>query len=174
MENQQSKRILAFIEAGQLLCWSVVLLAATSMLGYAEIYTWKDEDGRTQFSDSKPVDTDAKEITVDPDSNTYSSPVNLPKFKYTPKTKAKTKRSVKRGEVVMYSTEWCGYCGRARDYFKKKGIPYKEYDIEKSKKAKMEHASLGSGGVPVFLIGTKSGTKKVNGFSEKRFEAVYN
>jgi glutaredoxin len=30
----------------------------------------------------------------------------------------------------MYSTSWCGYCRKAREYFRVRGIPLIEYDIE--------------------------------------------
>jgi glutaredoxin len=144
---------------------------------HAEIYTWKDAEGRIHFSDSKPQEYNANEVEVDVDNNVYS-PVPIPETTFTPgekkEIKKRTMRKAKRGEVIMYSTEWCGYCGRAKDYFRKKGIAYTEYDIEKSDKAKKEHTALGGGGVPVLLIGTKKGTRLMRGFSEQRFEAIYN
>ncbi|WP_198147347.1 glutaredoxin family protein [Gilvimarinus polysaccharolyticus] len=32
--------------------------------------------------------------------------------------------------VVMYAS-WCGYCKKARRYFRANNIPFTEYDIEK-------------------------------------------
>ena len=36
----------------------------------------------------------------------------------------------KVGKVVMYSTSWCGYCKKAKNYFEANKIAYIEKDIE--------------------------------------------
>ena len=36
-----------------------------------------------------------------------------------------------KANVVLYATEWCGYCKLTRRFLDQKGIPYKEFDIEK-------------------------------------------
>ncbi|MDJ0701314.1 MAG: glutaredoxin domain-containing protein [Woeseiaceae bacterium] len=58
-------------------------------------------------------------------------------------------KELARGGVVLYATEWCGYCQETRKLFKKNRIPYVEYDIEKSKQAYREYKQLGGRGVPV-------------------------
>lgn len=73
----------------------------------------------------------------------------------------------------MYSTVWCGFCKKAKAYFKQKGISFSERDIEKSTKAKQEYQKLGGGGVPLILVGNKAGTKKLSGFSIARFKTAY-
>lgn len=69
----------------------------------------------------------------------------------------------------MYSTSWCGYCKKAKQYFKKNNITFTEYNIEKNAKAKREYKKMGATGVPVILVGKK----RMNGFSQKGFEAIY-
>lgn len=32
--------------------------------------------------------------------------------------------------VIVYSTEWCPWCHRAKDFLKKNGIPYEDRDVE--------------------------------------------
>ncbi len=54
--------------------------------------------------------------------------------------------------VVMYSTSWCGYCRKARNYFNDNRVHFAEYDIEKSRKGFEEHKALGGGGIPVVVI----------------------
>ncbi|PCJ46584.1 MAG: hypothetical protein COA99_02585 [Moraxellaceae bacterium] len=71
--------------------------------------------------------------------------------------------------VVMYSTSWCGYCKKARRYFKSKGIKYTEYDIERSTAAKWKYDRLGGKGVPLILIGNN----RMRGFSVRRFDRLY-
>lgn len=55
-------------------------------------------------------------------------------------------------EVILYSTSWCTSCRATRQYLTQQGIPYLEFDIEKSSKAYKEHKSLGGRGVPVVLV----------------------
>lgn len=31
--------------------------------------------------------------------------------------------------VVLYATDWCGYCKKTRDFFKQHNIAFVEYDI---------------------------------------------
>jgi len=51
--------------------------------------------------------------------------------------------------VVLYATEWCGYCEKTRELFAKNDVPYVEYDIEKSTQAYKEYKRLGGRGVPL-------------------------
>jgi glutaredoxin len=50
--------------------------------------------------------------------------------------------------VVLYSTEWCGYCKQTRRFLDSKGIPYREFDIEKDAQARKAYEALGGGGIP--------------------------
>ncbi len=69
----------------------------------------------------------------------------------------------------MYSASWCSACKRAKAYFEEQGIPYTEYDVEKSSKGKRDFKKLGGKGVPVILVGSK----RINGFSRQAFERAY-
>ena len=53
-----------------------------------------------------------------------------------------------RANVVLYSTEWCGYCKQSRRFLDQKGIPYREFDIEKDAQARKAYEALGGGGIP--------------------------
>jgi len=57
------------------------------------------------------------------------------------------------GAVILYATEWCGYCEKARNLMAKHNIEYFEYDIEKSSEGRAQYERLGGKGVPVLLIG---------------------
>ena len=50
--------------------------------------------------------------------------------------------------VVLYATEWCGYCKQIRRFLDQKGIPYQAVDIEKDAKARKAYEALGGGGIP--------------------------
>jgi glutaredoxin len=58
-------------------------------------------------------------------------------------------------QVVMYGTASCPACQMARAYFNQHDIPYVEYDIEWSSKAKREFKKLGGRGVPLILVGNE-------------------
>ncbi|MBM3623142.1 MAG: glutaredoxin 3 [Alphaproteobacteria bacterium] len=57
-------------------------------------------------------------------------------------------------KVEMYTTQWCGYCARARGLLQRKGVAFTEYDVEEES-GKREEARARSGGrtsVPQIFI----------------------
>lgn len=58
----------------------------------------------------------------------------------------------RNGEVILYATTWCGYCNATRELLAREGIPYTEYDIEKSAEGKQQYDSLRGRGVPLLVI----------------------
>ena len=133
-----------------------MLLMLCAIDGYTEIYKWIDEKGKVHFSDKKPRDLESEEIKLR--INTYESVSYDTSIFNTGK------------KVVMYSTDWCAYCKKAKKYFVSKGIPFTEYDIEKNSEARKQYKQMGATGVPVILVGNK----RMNGFSEEGFEKIYN
>ncbi len=136
-----------------------IIIAVCAMIvagsAYAEIYKWVDERGRTHISDRKPDKKDVKPLELN--INTYTS------VSY-------GASSIDHGKkVVMYATDWCGYCKKARKYFKKNNIQYTEYDIEKDVSAKRRYDKMGATGVPVIIVGKQ----RMNGFSVGGFERIY-
>ena len=76
-----------------------------------------------------------------------------------------------RDDVTLYATSWCGYCKKTREFFEDNDIPYREYDIEKSKEGLQQYNEIARGsGVPVVII---KGTI-IKGFSEKRMRLALN
>ena len=54
--------------------------------------------------------------------------------------------------VVLYSTEWCGYCKATRRFLDEKGIPFKEFDIDKDASARQAYEALGGRGIPILDV----------------------
>lgn len=54
--------------------------------------------------------------------------------------------------VVLYATEWCGYCKKTREFFNQHHIAFIEYDIEKSAVGRDQYDQLHSSGIPVVVI----------------------
>lgn len=135
------------------------------MTGYtsAEIYQWKDKHGNVHFGDRPPASAKTKRVEVK--INTYKSVEEG----YSPEWFYKGKKRSSRQQVVMYSAEWCGVCDKAKSYFKKNQIPFRELDIDKSKEARAGFDKLNGKGVPIILVGKK----RMNGFSPARFEKMY-
>lgn len=78
--------------------------------------------------------------------------------------------SAAENEVILYATEWCGYCQKTRDLFKRNDIQYVEYDIEKSEMRRQEHKRLGGKGVPLLQINGKV----IHGYQPERILAALN
>ena len=56
--------------------------------------------------------------------------------------------------VVMYATDWCPYCSRARKLLDSKQVAYREIDIEMSPEARAEmQRRSGRTSVPQIFVG---------------------
>lgn len=60
--------------------------------------------------------------------------------------------SISETSVILYSTDWCPYCEKTRDYLQEAKINFSEKDIEKSAQAAEEHRLIGGVGVPTLKI----------------------
>ncbi|MBV9344389.1 MAG: glutaredoxin 3 [Gammaproteobacteria bacterium] len=57
-------------------------------------------------------------------------------------------------KVVMYATDWCGYCARARALLTRKGVAFEEIDVDVVPSAYQEmREKSGRGSVPQIFIG---------------------
>ncbi|MBU1120459.1 MAG: glutaredoxin domain-containing protein [archaeon] len=73
--------------------------------------------------------------------------------------------------VTIYSTRTCPYCVMAKQFFKEKGIEFKDYDVsEDHSKAKEMMDKTGQMGVPVIDINGKV----IVGFDKPKIEALLN
>lgn len=135
----------------------------------AEIYRWKDEHGRLQFGDIPPVHEESEAIEL-PELSTYNSVTVVDTPETDPLDEEKpAKKPNRRKKVVIYSAEWCGVCTKAKQYFRKNNIPFKDRDIDKSKKARKAFKKLNARGIPVIFVNKK----RMNGFTVERFNQVY-
>jgi glutaredoxin-like YruB-family protein len=56
-------------------------------------------------------------------------------------------------KVIVYSTSWCPWCSRVKDFLKEKKIPFKDINVENNPEAAQEMANKsGQMGVPVIDI----------------------
>lgn len=73
-----------------------------------------------------------------------------------------------KSPVIMYSTRWCPYCKKAREYFKRHQFSYVEFDIEASTTNLESFRALNGNGVPLILVGER----RMQGFTPQSFEAL--
>ena len=56
-------------------------------------------------------------------------------------------------KVILYSTPFCGWCSRTKEFFKSNNIKFKNIDISTSAKKVQEMVKLsGQSGVPVIKV----------------------
>ncbi|HXC58945.1 MAG TPA: glutaredoxin 3 [Steroidobacteraceae bacterium] len=58
--------------------------------------------------------------------------------------------------VVMYTTDWCPYCSRARRLFETKGVAFTDIDVDTTEGARAEmQKRSGRTSVPQIFIGAR-------------------
>lgn len=55
-------------------------------------------------------------------------------------------------QVMMLSASWCGYCTKARNWLVANGVPYCEYDIERSPTGSARYAASDVKVIPQIFI----------------------
>lgn len=73
------------------------------------------------------------------------------------------------GEVVLYATQWCGYCAKARELLAADQVAYREVDIENDPAGEAAFKALGGNGVPLLNI---KGTL-IHGYDPQAMRAAY-
>jgi glutaredoxin 3 len=59
-------------------------------------------------------------------------------------------------DVIIYTTEFCGYCMRAKAFLRRKGIDFKEIDVtyDAEERQHMSERAMGRRHVPQIFIGS--------------------
>lgn len=131
---------------------SLIFLTNTA---HSEIYKWIDSKGEIHFGDKKPQQFKTKKLKLK--INSYTS------------VSYDISKTDSGQNVVIYSAEWCGYCKKAKKYFKNNNIAFTDYDIENDARAKKRYKAMGGNSIPIIIVGKK----RMNGFSVKGFERIY-
>lgn len=126
------------------LCMAVFFCATVLPLS-AKTYVWVDQAGHTR--------------------KTKNRPRNHQVSRWISTSNVRQKKT--RQKVEIYVTSWCPYCHKAADYFRKRNIPFKMYDIEKNRKAaaRKKRLSGGRGGVPFVVVNGVA----IHGYAPKRY-----
>jgi glutaredoxin len=68
-------------------------------------------------------------------------------------------------QVILYSTTWCGYCAKTREYFADNHIEYIDLDVELSERGRSDYQSLGGHGIPIVVINNEA---PIHGYNPKK------
>lgn len=71
--------------------------------------------------------------------------------------------------MVLYSTTWCGYCAKTRQYFGEHNIAYTDLDVEHSELGEKGYQELGGNGVPIVVINQDT---VIHGYAPEQLEAA--
>ncbi len=69
-------------------------------------------------------------------------------------------------DIVMYATQSCGYCKKARQYFADRGVTWREVDIESSEATQKEWRDKGGMGTPLIFIGST----RIDGYVQSKLD----
>jgi glutaredoxin len=110
------------------------------------VYRWTDAAGRVHFGDAPPVERQAEGVEL-----RYNEMGSTP----VPPGMFDSSRA-----VAMYSATWCGVCRKAKAFLQSRDVPFSEYDVETSRKGRVDYQRLRGTGVPIILVGEE----RMNGF----------
>jgi len=151
------------INSRQLFLFILLLLFSCATKVEAQIHQWVDKSGVIHFGQAPPqgagVATKMKPTSPSRNVKTDSAPshLELVKMQRAEKTPQVVEEPVPMANqpvaAEMYSTSWCGYCRKAREYFRARGIPLVEYDIEADLDAAERKRQIDTRpGVPLVVI----------------------
>jgi glutaredoxin-like YruB-family protein len=159
------------IAGGSIMVLFVCIILWPSLTS-AGIYQWTDANGNTVFTDSPPKGAAAKELKIK-QTNQFGPPPQEEENR-SPVKSGKTApklRDLRDISVVLYMTDWCPYCRKAREYLVSQGVSFTEYDIDKDKGKREEmRRKSGSTSIPVIDV---EGTV-IRGFSPEAISSAIN
>jgi len=137
---------------------ALCLAIASTPLAAAQLYQWKDAQGRMQYSDQPPPPSvkNAQQKSFKGNvievGESYSSRTAREKF-----------------PVTLYTTACGGPCDQARQLLAERGVPFGTKDPQSNAEARAELLKLtGRSSVPVLLVGSD----KVDGFETGQWHAA--
>jgi glutaredoxin len=147
----------------------ILFLLLFSGTAGAQMYKWQDEKGVSHFSDSPPQGKGAVKMKIRETEGTSEKATDLRQLTNRQLQGTRANQDIK---VVMYVTDWCGYCRKAREYLHSLGVNLVEYDIEKDAAKREEMRKLGGRGVPLIdvegILIKGYGQKSIKDAVEKR------
>lgn len=123
-----------------------LLLAVAFAVSAGGVYRWTDEQGKVHFGDAPPRDRSSEEVQL-----RYNEMGSVP-----------VPEAATMQPVVVYSASWCGVCRRVKGFLQSKGVSYRDYDVETSRKGREDFRRMNGRSVPIILVGEQ----RMNGFNQ--------
>jgi len=144
------------------LALAIAFASLSSLPAGAQVYKWTGPDGRTHYGDQAPEQAKKQELRIGVQS--FGGPAEVDTWTKVLKRPPAVDTSKPRNTAItMFSTSWCPHCKRAKAYFARSGVSFREVDIEASESGRREFDAYGGKGVPLILVGER----RMRGFSEE-------
>jgi glutaredoxin len=131
-----------------------LLTLSFSCLAFSQIYKWRDKDGNLVISTTPPppgIKWEKRKIEQPP---VPSQKIKEGDSATNTVQQVELKRPYRDIKVIMYMTDWCPVCKKARAYLNSLGISLTEYDVDKDREREKEWLLKADSrrGVPVIDI----------------------
>lgn len=127
--------------------------------GASEVYRWKDANGVTHYSDSRPRDQQAEAVELRDSKGLDGGDAVARPAPAAPRPAAAVQPS-----ILMYDHPDCGYCRRAERWFNQRGLAFRKIDITANAANKAAFVRDGGRGTPLIFVDGVA----VRGFNEAR------
>jgi len=155
-------------------------LLALGVPAQAAIYKWVDANGVVTFKDTPPPEgVEAQRVELEPNFVDHSpapegdrgsaraSAAATREGRGTPSAQGRVVMPGRLPRVELFTTSWCPYCIKAKQYLDALRIPYTEYDMEKNPRAEEIRRRYDSGSsIPLAIIGDA----KIRGFNPATYD----
>ncbi len=158
--------------------WPLLLAVLLCGPSWADMFVWKDAQGVKHYGDAPPQaleDQNSLEVRrayrrqlETRQQDAVAASLSRRSDFFTGGGAPNGTRPADGARVVMFSAPGCGYCVKAREYFKQNGVAFEELDVSASEDARRRFQGLGGRGVPLILIGDR----QISGFDPQAIQAA--
>lgn len=146
------------MKTGFLFMAAAGLALASASLGAAQLYQWKDAQGRTVYSDQPPPPNVRTSVQKTFKGNLIESGESYA-----------TKTAREKNPITLYASACGAPCDQARQLLAERGVPFSSKDPQASPEAQAELKKVtGRLSVPVLVVGSD----KVDGFEAGQWQAL--
>lgn len=149
-----------------------LVMASAPAIGADTVYKIVDPDGTVRYSD-KPPDVGRPADTLE-FRHLPSSPLPESVLRFRAEmekrisARAAEYRAPQRGEVRLFTAQWCPHCKRAKADLAKRGVTYAEYDID-TPDGMAAFIQASGRSVPMLVTSSTS----VVGYSERSYGRIF-